>query len=81
MRITELPLRVIDRELEDMGIEQKGEPVKGWFRIDLVESAYPSTDKQTGEKCTHVNMVSGDEFQVYMLCDDFIEMWIRLTKP
>lgn len=73
--IVRLPIRIVDRELLEMGVEQDGEKVELGFRIDLVESAYPSTDKQTKEKTTHMTMASGDAFDIYMPYEDFWKIW------
>jgi hypothetical protein len=74
MKLIQLPIRIIDKELDEMGIEQEGKSELMTCRADLIETAYPSTDKD-GTKAVHVNMVSGDEFQIYMSFSAFINLW------
>lgn len=74
MRIIGIPIRVIDKALDEMGVEQDGKEETMFCRADLIESAYPSTDNDD-TKSVHINMVSGDEFQIYMSYIDFIKLW------
>lgn len=74
MKIIGIPIRVIDKALDEMGIEQVGKEETMFCRADLIESAYPSTDND-GTKAVHINMASGDEFQIYMPYTDFVKLW------
>jgi len=73
-------IKIVDKQLDELGVAQHGEPQP--LAIDLlrIESAWPSRDSDTEDALTVITMRSGDQFHVYHQFSDVIAMWLQATE-
>lgn len=80
--IIRIPIKTINLELEEMGVEDKGQFATATFHIRDVESWYDSFTEDD-LPATAIRMKSGTEYLAYIPPDVFdkIMLWYHNAKP
>lgn len=71
-RFIEVPIRLFSKKLEDVGVDDKGEPNTMWLNPFQICRFYPNSED--GENIVTVVFKDGDTTSVYLPIDKFIEL-------
>lgn len=65
MNVLKVTIKIIDKQLEEMAIEQEGEYRKGYINLSALQYVYDSFDSETEEPIAVVVFQGGDSVSVY----------------